>query len=164
VGVLLRGRDGAGPLQRHARLQARAQAAALPNFRLYDLRHTFATHQLAQGAPITYVDAQLGHSKPTTTLQWYAHWLPTARRAYVDALDAPGPVAESASASTAATASDHLCGRVPARHGTNRAPFQEMSKYAEGELIEKVGSPGWTRTSDILINWRARQHLALPIP
>ena len=24
------------------------------------------------GAPITYVGAQLGHSKPTTTLQWYA--------------------------------------------------------------------------------------------
>src|SRR5206468_11667212 len=63
----------------HARLQARAQAAKLPNFRLHDLRHTFASLLLTKGAPITYVAAQLGHSKPTTTLHWYAHWLPTSK-------------------------------------------------------------------------------------
>ncbi|MCI0656059.1 MAG: site-specific integrase, partial [Acidobacteria bacterium] len=43
-------------------------AAKLPRFRLYDLRHSYATHLLALGAPITYVSAQLGHTKPTTTL------------------------------------------------------------------------------------------------
>lgn len=62
--------------------------AGLPHYRLYDLRHTFATQLLERGAPITYVAAQLGHAKPTTTLQWYAHWLPTNRRNYVDAPDA----------------------------------------------------------------------------
>ena len=45
---------------------------------LYDLRHTFATLLLADGAPLTYVAAQLGHAKATTTLQWYAHWPPGA--------------------------------------------------------------------------------------
>ena len=42
--------------------------AKLPAFRLYDLRHTFATTLLAEGAPLTYVAAQMGHTKPTTTL------------------------------------------------------------------------------------------------
>jgi integrase len=61
--------------------------AGLPHFRLYDLRHTFATRLLNRGVPITYVAAQLGHKKPTTTLQWYAHALPTATARYVDQLD-----------------------------------------------------------------------------
>jgi len=61
--------------------------ARLPGFRLYDLRHAFATELLAQGAPITYVAAQLGHTKPTTTLQWYAHWLPRGDKHWVDGLD-----------------------------------------------------------------------------
>lgn len=42
--------------------------AGLPAFRLYDLRHTAASLLLARCAPITYVAAQLGHAKPTTTL------------------------------------------------------------------------------------------------
>ena len=113
------------------------KAAALPNFRLYDLRHTFATQLLAQGAPTTYVAAQLGHSKPTTTLQWYAHWLPTSRRTYVDALDtASQPLAETAASLSSAPASDRRRPRVPARHGTNLAPFRELSKYSEMEVID----------------------------
>jgi integrase len=62
--------------------------AKLPAFRLYDLRHTFATALLAQGAPITYVAAQMGHAKPTTTLAHYAHWLPRVDSRWVDGLDA----------------------------------------------------------------------------
>ena len=64
------------------------RVAGLPRFRLYDLRHTFATHLLAQGAPITYVAAQLGHAKPTTTLTYYAHWLPSGDKRYIDRLEA----------------------------------------------------------------------------
>jgi len=57
-------------------------------FHLRCLRHTFATHLLAQGAPITYVAAQLGHAKPTTTLTYYAHWLPSGDKRYIDRLEA----------------------------------------------------------------------------
>lgn len=64
--------------------------AKLPAFRLYDLRHTFATTLLAEGAPLTYVAAQMGHTKPTTTLLWYAHWLPRGDKHWVDALDGAG--------------------------------------------------------------------------
>ena len=66
--------------------QAILRRAGLAKFRLYDLRHTFATHLLAEGAPITYVAAQLVHAKPTTTLAFYAHWLPRGDKAYIDRL------------------------------------------------------------------------------
>ena len=60
----------------------------LPAFRLYDLRHTYATHLLAEGAPITYVAAQLGHAKATTTLAHCAHWIPEDNKCWVDRLAA----------------------------------------------------------------------------
>lgn len=68
------------------RFRALLRAAGLPRFRLYDLRHTYATHLLTEGAPITYVAAQLGHAKPTTTLMFYAHWLPSGDKGWVDRL------------------------------------------------------------------------------
>src|SRR5947207_540874 len=67
---------------------ATLRAAGLPRFRLYDLRHTFATHRLAQGAPITYVAARLGHAKPTTTLTYYAHWIPSGDKRFIERLQA----------------------------------------------------------------------------
>ena len=61
--------------------------AKLPEFRVYDLRHTYASLLLAAGAPITYVSAQLGHANPTTTLRYYARWIPSRGRRWVDLLD-----------------------------------------------------------------------------
>src|SRR5438309_11836830 len=66
--------------------RAHLSRAGLPRFRLYDLRHTFATHLLELGAPITYVAAQLGYAKPTTTLAHYAHWIPRGDKGWVDRL------------------------------------------------------------------------------
>jgi integrase len=70
----------------YKRFRSLLSKAKLPRFRLYDLRHTFATHLLALGAPITYVAAQLGHAKPTTTLAHYAHWLPRGDKTWIDHL------------------------------------------------------------------------------
>lgn len=61
--------------------------AKIGRFRMYDLRHSFASLLLASGAPITYVSAQLGHTKPTTTLKYYAAWLPKEGKKYVHLLD-----------------------------------------------------------------------------
>jgi integrase len=61
--------------------------ARLPNHRVYDSRHTYASLLLASGAPITYVSEQLGHSSPAPTLRYYARWVPTRGRRWVDALD-----------------------------------------------------------------------------
>ena len=61
------------PLDESRARKAFAQAlkrAKLPAFRVYDLRHAFASLLLARNAPITYVSAQLGHTDATTTLRW----------------------------------------------------------------------------------------------
>jgi integrase len=60
------------------------QAAGLPHFTLYDMRHTFATHLLTERADLLYVSYQLGHSKPTTTLLYYAHFMPRGDKAHLD--------------------------------------------------------------------------------
>jgi len=68
------------------RFQTLLSQAGVPRHRLYDLRHTYASHALAAGAPITYVAAQLGHADATTTLRWYARWLPAGDRSWADRL------------------------------------------------------------------------------
>lgn len=49
-----------------------SKKAALDEFRLYDARHTFASHLLINGVPLGVVGAMLGHSQPATTAR-YAH-------------------------------------------------------------------------------------------
>ena len=50
--------------------------AGLRSMRFHDLRHSFASLLLANGAPITYVSNQLGHANSQITLKVYAHWIP----------------------------------------------------------------------------------------
>ena len=45
--------------------------------RVHDTRHTFATILITKGVPITRVAHLLGHSSVKTTLQFYAHYLPS---------------------------------------------------------------------------------------
>jgi integrase len=47
--------------------------AELPRIRFHDLRHTYASLLIQQGENIKYIQKQLGHSKPSVTLDIYAH-------------------------------------------------------------------------------------------
>jgi integrase len=44
-----------------------------PTLRTHDLRHTFASLLIAAGASVVFVASQMGHAKPTVTLDVYAH-------------------------------------------------------------------------------------------
>ena len=46
--------------------------AALPDVRLHDLRHSFASVAIAKGIPLTTIGKLLGHALPETTAR-YAH-------------------------------------------------------------------------------------------
>jgi len=110
--------------------------AALPRFRLYDLRHTYASLLLAAGVPITYVSAQLGHANPTTTLRYYARWIPSQGQRWVALLD---------------------------RFGSKLEPKVEPKRRFVGvddpQLVEKVGSPSSTRIE--LYAWPQRRHFVV---
>jgi integrase len=72
------------------RFERSLRRAGVSGHVLYDLRHSFASTLLAKGAPITYVAQQMGHANANITLKYYARWIPSPDRSFVDALDRPG--------------------------------------------------------------------------
>ncbi len=80
-GLVWPGRDG-GPMspssithliQRLCRRAGLVDATGATLIHLHGLRHTAASAAISAGVPITVVAAQLRHSRPTTTMQVYAH-------------------------------------------------------------------------------------------
>ena len=61
-----------GPSINH-RLHKALAATRLPNVRIHDLRRTYPTLALKEGASVLEVSRALGHSKPTVTLNVYSH-------------------------------------------------------------------------------------------
>lgn len=53
-----------------------AERAALPNIRLHDIRHSYATAALADGVPVKVVSQRIGHADVGVTLKVYAHVMP----------------------------------------------------------------------------------------
>jgi hypothetical protein len=62
--------------------------AGLPLIRFHDLRHTFATLQLAAGTNPKIVSEVLGHKEVAITLDRYSHALPTLQTTAMARLDA----------------------------------------------------------------------------
>jgi integrase len=64
------------------------ERAELPRIRFHDLRHTFATLQLANGQPIKIIGEMMGHTRTAITQDLYMHVSARMQRDAADALDA----------------------------------------------------------------------------
>jgi integrase len=63
------------------------ESAGLRRFRFHDLRHTFGSLLIQDGASLAYVRDQMGHSSIQVTVDIYGHLIPGADIAWVDRLD-----------------------------------------------------------------------------
>lgn len=61
--------------------------AGFREIRLHDIRHTFASLLLSDGASPVYVKEQLGHTSIQITVDIYGHLIPTSNREMVNRLD-----------------------------------------------------------------------------
>jgi integrase len=59
----------------------------LPAIRVHDLRHSWASIQLAMGTPAKVVSEQLGHASISVTLDTYSHVVPAMMQQAADAMD-----------------------------------------------------------------------------
>ena len=58
----------------------------------HSFRHTFARIALENGAEITWVQRQLGHSSITLTVDTYGSWARSAEKSQAERLGSPFPV------------------------------------------------------------------------
>jgi integrase len=63
------------------------RAAGLQRIRIHDLRHSYATLELAAGVSPKVVQESFGHARIGVTLDLYAHVIPAARREAAEALE-----------------------------------------------------------------------------
>jgi integrase len=61
--------------------------AGIRRFRFHDLRHTFGSLLIQDGASLAYVRDQMGHSSIQITVDTYGHLMPGANINWVDGLD-----------------------------------------------------------------------------
>ena len=102
--------------------------AGLRRFRFHDLRHTFGSLLIQDGASISYVKEQMGHSSIQITVDTYGHLIPGANIAWVDRLDSETTLHQSA----------------PETHQRENEAERELA-----QLIEENRGGGWTRTNDL---------------
>lgn len=110
--------------------------AGIRKIRLHDLRHTFGSLLLQNGASIVYVKEQMGHSSIQVTVDTYGHLIPGANVCFVDRLDDISP---------------ERVGTTPQQSAT---PAQQREMEVPPDLTQVAdlfGGGGRTRTSDLRI-------------
>jgi integrase len=73
--------------RRKSGLDDEREREGLPPVRLHDLRHLYATLQLAKGIPVEVVASLLGHAQISTTHNIYAHALPGSGKQAAQIID-----------------------------------------------------------------------------
>jgi integrase len=66
---------GATPATIKSVMRRACASAGIAHYHPHDLRHRYASVQIARGVPVTSVAAQLGHSRNSLTLDTYSHVL-----------------------------------------------------------------------------------------
>jgi Phage integrase family len=113
------------------------EKAGLRRIRFHDLRHTFGSLSIQQGASLAYVKEQMGHFSVQTTVDTYGHLIPGADIAWVDKLDSE---------------------TRPQLSATQAQPEENAGGAESLEVIENVGEPRRTRTSNPLIKSQLLYH------
>jgi integrase len=72
---------------RNATCIQRLRKPALRRFGFHDLRHTFGSLLIQDGASLACVKDQMGHNSIQVTVDNYGHLVPSANIACVDRLD-----------------------------------------------------------------------------
>jgi integrase len=106
------------------RFQSASKAAGLPVIRLHDVRHSSATLQLNEGVPVHVVSGRLGHSTPSTTLNVYAAFMPSADELAADVM---GDKLTALTGDACANA----CANLP--ESVALTPLQENTKANKGK-------------------------------
>jgi integrase len=110
--------------------------AGIRRIRLHDLRHTFGSLLLQNGASVVYVKEQMGHSSIQVTVDIYGHLIPGADVRFVDRLD--GSPAEEA--------------EISPQQSAPPPQLDEMEISPDLlQIVEGIGGGAWTRTTDLRI-------------
>jgi integrase len=120
------------------------ERAGLRRVRFHDLRHTFGSLLINEGAPLTYVRDQMGHSSIKVTVDTYGHLIPSADIAYMDRLDRRPASPQQSATQPQPTAPDLV----------------EISPQAVG----KIGVSDGIRTRDVQIHSLALYQAELRSP
>lgn len=67
----------------HHALRRITTRLGIPPLRVHDLRHSYGSHMLANGAPLELVAERMGHANPNITLGVYRHLLEHERKGWV---------------------------------------------------------------------------------